>query len=291
MNKLILSVLTVISFSNIYGQEMKMPNDAKADASVSHDGHATMNMSGMSDSGAKGSQQITIQPEDAEYYPVDMASMGVGPFGLLLVDQLEYRAHDGDDFLRWDAEGWYGGDINRFWVKTEGEQTLQGPDAGTAQVHGYYSRLVSPFWEAQAGIRFDTNWGSSNNSDLLFGAVGLQGRAPYNFEVTPVLFLSENGDLSARLTASKDYRITQRLIAQPRFESEISAQNVPEFGIGSGFNYVELGLRLRYEIRREFAPYVGINWERKLGRSADFSRADGEDPSLLSVVAGLRVWF
>lgn len=256
-----------------------------------HKDHSSKAMPGeaMSDHGMMA--QPTINPKDAEYYPYDLKSMGAGPFGLLLLDQLEYRLGSGDDQFRWDAEGWYGGDFNRFWFKTEGEQTVQGPSAGRAEIHGYYSRLIAPFWDAQIGLRYDQLWEPGNDPSRFFGAIGVQGFAPYRFEVTPALFISEDGDFSARLTASKEYRVTQRLVAQGRFETEIAAQDVPKFGVGAGFNSVELGFRLRYEIRREFAPYIGVSWERKLGETADFARQGGEDPDVLHFVAGLRLWF
>lgn len=260
----------------------------KADA---HQGHSSKKMpdEAMSDHGMMS--QPTIDPKDAEYLPYDLMSMGGGPFGLLLLDQLEYRLGEGDDQFRWDAEGWYGGDFNRFWFKTEGEQTVQGPSAGRAEIHGYYSRLIAPFWDAQIGLRYDQLWEPGNDPSRFFAAIGVQGFAPYRFEVTPALFISEDGDFSARLTASKEYRITQRLVAQGRFETEIAAQDVPKFGVGEGFNSVELGLRLRYEIRREFAPYIGVSWERKLGQTADFARQAGDNPDVLHFVAGLRLWF
>jgi len=248
----------------------------------------------MSDDGlihAGTASQPTIDPKDAEYEPYNLKTMGAGPFGLLLVDQLEYRLHEGNDLLRWDAEGWYGGDFNRFWFRTEGEQTLQGPSAGRAEIHGYYSRLIAPFWDAQVGLRYDQQWEPGGDPSRGFGALGVQGFAPYRFEVTPTLFISESGDVSARLTATKEYRITQRLIAQGRFETEVAVQDVPKFGVGDGFNYVELGLRLRYEIRLEFAPYIGVNWERELGQTASMARRAGDDPDVLSFVAGFRIWF
>ncbi len=235
--------------------------------------------------------QPTIAPEDAEYLPYKMESMGVGSFGLLLFDQMEYRLNDGSDLLSWDVEGRYGGNVNRFWFKTEGEQSLQDDSNGNAEIHGYYSRMIAPFWDAQVGLRYDPIWQSGKTSSRYFAALGLQGFAPYSYEVTPVIFISENGEVSARLTASKDFLFTQRLIAQARVETEVAAQAVPEFGVGSGFNYVELGLRLRYEIRREFAPYVGVNWERKLGQTSSLARKEGDGIDSVSVVAGLRLWF
>ena len=285
--------LVVANGQNIAPAEQhKHTNETNSPAKTDpHTGHSTMNMPGQTMSEHGIMTQPTIDPKNAEYVPYDLKSMGAGPFGLLLVDQLEYRLHEGDDLFRWDSEGWYGGDFNRFWFKTEGEQSLQGSSAGSAEIHGYYSRLIAPFWDAQIGLRYDQLWEPGSDPSRFFAAIGVEGFAPYRFEVTPTLFISEDGDFSARLTATKDYRITQRLIAQGRFETEIAAQDVPKFGVGDGLNYVELGLRLRYEIRREFAPYIGVNWERKLGETASLARQGGEDPDVLSFAAGVRIWF
>jgi copper resistance protein B len=237
------------------------------------------------------STQPALDPIDAEYFPYKLDGMGAGSFGLVLIDQFEYRVTDGDDLLRWDVEGWYGGDFNRFWFKTEGEQALSGPSTGSAEIHGYFSRLIAPYWDAQAGLRYDQSWDPKKNRSRVFAAIGVEGLAPYRFEFTPTIFVSEDGDVSARLTATKDIRFTQHLVAQGRFETEIAAQDVPEFGVGDGFNYVELGLRLRYEIRRELAPYLGVNWERKTGETARYGQEMGEDRETLSFIAGIRAWF
>lgn len=124
-----------------------------------------------------------------------------------------------------------------------------------------------------------------------FAVIGVQGLAPYWFEVTPALFISDDGDVSARLTASYDLLFTQRFIVQSRIEVNAAAQDARKFGVESGFNDVELGLRFRYEIRREFAPYIGVNWLRKLGDTADLAREEGDDVDALGVVVGFRLWF
>jgi len=121
--------------------------------------------------------------------------------------------------------------------------------------------------------------------------VGIEGLAPYWFELDAQAFLSNKGDAHLRIEGSYDQRITQRLILQPAAEVNLAAQDVPELGIGSGVSDIELGLRLRYEIAREFAPYVGVNWERKLGGSADYARAAGDGASATSLVMGIRFWF
>tara|TARA_R110001599_G_scaffold143302_1_gene324202 strand:- start:1122 stop:2180 length:1059 start_codon:yes stop_codon:yes gene_type:complete len=200
-------------------------------------------------------------------------------------DRLEYRARDGKDGYLWDVQGYYGGDLNKFWFKSEGEDSF-GEPVESAEVQALYSRAIAPFFDLQAGVRQDLT-----GPDRTHAVIGLQGLMPYMFEVDAAAFLSSKGDLTARIEAEYDQRITQRLILQPRAEANLSAQDIPELGIGSGIDYLELGLRLRYEIMREFAPYVGIEQEWKLGASRDYARAAGEDASVTNYVVGVRFWF
>ena len=207
--------------------------------------------------------------------------------GMVLIERLEARiaTDGGEDGYVWDAQGWYGGDINRFVLKTEGEGTFGGA-LEDAEIQALYSRAIGPFFDLQAGVRFDPEPDSRTHI-----VVGVQGLAPYMFHVDGALFLSDRGDLTARVEAEYDQKITQRLILQPRIEAEFSAQDIPEREIGAGISKVEPGLRLRYEIVREFAPYIGIEYEAKLGETADIARANGEDPDGLKAVIGLRAWF
>jgi copper resistance protein B len=212
-------------------------------------------------------------------------------FGLLLFDRLEYAFGEDEDALVWDVQGWYGGDYNRLWVETEGEDAVAGGEGGEAEAQVLYSRLIAPFWDLQAGLGYQRRYGPGPDHDRVFAVVGLEGLAPYWFEVNPELRISEDGDVSAHLEAEYELLLTQRLILQPRFETAIAAQEVEELGVGQGFNYVEAGLRLRYEIKRELAPYIGISWNRLLGETADLARDEGEDDDELSLVLGVRVWF
>lgn len=212
-------------------------------------------------------------------------------YPFVLFDQLEYRLNDGKDTFRWDVTGWYGGDYNKLWIKTEGELLASGRAAGEIENQFLYSRLITPFWDAQIGLRYDDAWGPSSNPSRNFAVIGLEGFAPYRFEIEPALFISEDGDVSAKLTASADLFLTQRLILQPRLDTELAVQDAERFGIGSGFNNIELGLRLRYEIRHRFAPYIGIHWRRLLGETASLARRGGEDVETIGAVIGLRLWF
>ncbi len=201
-------------------------------------------------------------------------------------EQFEYRNQEGRDSLKWDAQGWYGGDYNKLWLKTEGEKPA-GDKVEKAEIQALLSHMVTDFFDVQAGLRYDPE----PNPRRSYAVLGLQGLAPYYFETDAALFLSNKGDLSARFTAEYELLLTQKLILQPAMEINLAAQDVKALGIGAGVTDIELGLRLRYEIRREFAPYVGVNWERKLGQTADLARRDGEDTEIPSLVAGIRLWF
>ncbi len=204
----------------------------------------------------------------------------------VIVDRLEVGFGDEEEGWTWDAAGWTGGDINRFWWKSEAEGDFDGE--GEGEVQALYSRAISPFWDVQAGVRQDFREDGGDPTHLV---LGLQGLAPYWWEVDAAVFLSTEGDLTARVEAEYDQRITQRLILQPRVEIEASAADSPDQGLGSGLAHIEAGLRLRYEIAREFAPYAGVEWSREFGDTADFTRAAGGEPEHTRFVIGLKAWF
>jgi copper resistance protein B len=206
--------------------------------------------------------------------------------GKLLVDGIEARIRDGRDGYAWDAQGWYGGDIDKLWVKTEGEGEFGGA-IEAAEVQALWSHAIGPFFDLQAGLRYDIR----PRPDRGYLVLGVQGLAPYWFEVDAAAFLSSKGDLTARVEAEYDQRITQKLILQPRLAFDLAAQDVSELGIGSGLSTAELGLRLRYEIKPQFAPYVGVEYERSFGDTADFRRAAGEEVGGWSFLLGVRAWF
>lgn len=216
--------------------------------------------------------------------------MDTKTYSLVLFDLLEYRRSGDANPLGWDFLGWVGGDFTRFWVKSEGYVATVG-GAGEGELQGLYSRLIEPFWELQTGLRLDTRYGPGPDRTRLQAVVGLEGLAPYWFELEPALFVSTSGDVSARVTATYDVFLTQRVLLQPRLEVNAAIQKVPEFGVGSGLNDTELGLRLRYEVRREYAPYLGISWVRRYGATADIARQAGEQVSDPAIVVGIRAWF
>lgn len=203
-------------------------------------------------------------------------------FSKVMVDELEFTTGRGDDGYRWGGEAWIGGDINRLVLKTEGEGAS---DLHEAEVQALYSRAIGPYFDVQAGVRHDI----TPNPSRTYAVAGLEGLAPYWFEVEAHAFLSDKGDLFGRVGASYDQLVTQRLVLQPRAELNIAAQDAP--GVAGGLTDLALGLRLRYEIKREFAPYIGISYERKIGGTADLARAAGEDVGGTRFMFGLRAWF
>ena len=211
-------------------------------------------------------------------------------FGSIQVDELEYQLRDGPDTVRWDAVGWYGGDYNRLWIKTEGEWLVTDGHGGNAEAQGLYGRLIAPYWDAQVGVRYDLYATERSDKSRGFVVLGLEGLAPYWFEIEPAVFISQDGDVSARLTVTYELQTTQRLILQPRFDIDAAVQSVPEFGVGEGIDEIALGLRLRYEIPREVAPYIGLVWQSSYGETADLRRAIGEKTEDVAGVIGIRVW-
>lgn len=205
-------------------------------------------------------------------------------FTFLLLDRLEYRWQKGDNAAVWDAQAWWGGDSNKLWLKSEGEKAAGHTEE--AEIQALYARRIAPFWHLQAGVRHEARPEPAQN----YAVLALQGMAPYWLELDASLFMRA-GELSGRLEAEHDLLLTQRLILEPSLEVNFAGAAGPARGIGKGVNDLELGLRLRYELRREIAPYIGVTWTRKAGDTADLVRAGGEDASVLALVAGIRLWY
>lgn len=202
----------------------------------------------------------------------------------VMVGELETDDSNNDP-LSWDAQAWIGKNLNKFWFKTEGEM-ING-DTEEVEVQALYSRAISPFWDFQAGVRHD----AKPTPDQNWGVIGFQGLARYYFEIDTALFVGESGNTAFRFNAEYELLFTQRLILTPELEMNFYGKDIPGIGVGSGLSDLNLGLRLRYEIRREIAPYIGINWWKKYGNTADFSRIGGEPTNDTSVVAGIKFWF
>lgn len=219
------------------------------------------------------------------------AQMGGNTYTYVAFDDLEYAGGFDARPVVFDGQAWWGGDFDRLWLKLDG-------DAGTADgsrevefgAEALYSRAVTPFWNLQAGVRVDhaSEDGGTTRPRL---SLGFQGLARYWFEIEAFALVGEDGDVTGSLEASYDILLGQRLILEPELEIAVASEAIPEFGLGSGFTEGEFGARLRYEIAREFAPYIGWSWERAFGDTANLIRAGGGDPTQGSFVVGLRVWY
>jgi len=230
---------------------------------------------------------------DDYYDPAEMAkareavkaSHGAQWHSLILAERFEYQSNDGDELAVWEGQGWLGGDIRRLWVKTEGEYNTGDERFEDAEIQMLYSHAVSPFWDLQTGLRYDIN------PSRTYAVIGVQGLAPYWFELDGSLFLSNKGDLSARFEAEYEFRLSQRLMLQPRLELNAAFSDDDAIGVASGLSTLDTGLRLRYEIKRAFAPYIGVSWSQALGDTRKLRRANAEASDQLSIVAGIRFWF
>ena len=202
----------------------------------------------------------------------------------VLFDQFEAQLVHGEPGARWDSRSWIGGDIHRVVIRTEGEAVDGILDAAEAQV--LYSRAFSPWWEAVAGVRFDARPSPSHT----WFAIGVQGLAPQMIDVQATAYIGQSGHLAARLELEHDLHITQRFVFQPLVELSLEGSDDPDRGIGAGLSTGEVGVRRRYEIKRELAPYACVVWHRKLFGTGDAARARGADAGGWHVVAGLRWW-
>ncbi len=210
---------------------------------------------------------------------------GAARTGYLLVDRLEGWDNAHGSGQAWEARGWYGGDIDRLWLRSEGER--EGGRTTASSLELAYGRAISPWWDMLIGARQTFAPGRARTS----AAFGVQGMAPYKFEVSAMLYVGEGGHASLHLEGEYDVLLTNRLILQPRLEAELAARDDPAHRTGSGLASVEGGLRLRYEVTRRFAPYVGVEHLRSFGDTTDLRRADGEAARETRWVAGLRFWF
>ena len=202
-----------------------------------------------------------------------------------LLDRLEVTDGDGPRELGWEAQVWIGGDVRKLWLRSEGHADGGRVESGDIEV--LYGQGIRAWWDVVAGIRHDIGEGPSRS----WAAVGVQGLAPYKFELSATGYLGQAGRTAARLEAEYDTLFTNRLILQWRAEANLHGKDDPALGIGSGLSNLEGGLRLRYEIDRQFAPYVGLERGWSFGRTADLRRADGKPASETRFVAGVRLWF
>ena len=257
-------------------------------------------MKGMDHSRMEGMQPAK-QPQTQSRTPIppltdaDRAAVYNAPGGhevhdsalnsFFIFEKLEWQDADDGSALNWEAQGWIGGDVDRLWLRTEGERTNGKTEE--AEVHALWGHAISPWWDLVGGVRQDFKPGDPQT----WAAFGIQGLALYNFEAKATAYLGEGGQTAARLEGDYDILLTNKLILQPTAEFNFYGKNDPQRGVGSGLSESEVGLRLRYEIRPQFAPYVGVTWNRSYGKTADYAREEGEDNSEARLVVGVRVWF
>ncbi len=203
----------------------------------------------------------------------------------LVFDQFEYQDADEGSVFAWDASGWIGGDIDRLWLRSEGERVDGHTEEAELQL--LYGHAIGPWWEAVAGVRQDFEPGEPQT----WAALGVQGMPLYGLETEVTAYLGEGGQSALRLEGEYDILLTNRLILQPELEVNLYGEDDHARGVGSGLANTEFGLRLRYEIHRQFAPYLGVSWNRTYGDTADLVREEGGDREETRFVAGIRFWF
>jgi copper resistance protein B len=265
-----------------------------------HAGHAMGDMPAMHDMGnmKMGPMQGGSAPADARnpdysdgIAPSAMHGMAMhdmddtAPSATLLLDRLEAFAGQGGHGQSWEAEGWYGNDADKLWLRSEGERENGGPRDGDVEL--LWSHAVATFWDTQLGVRSDFGEGPKRQ----WAAFGLQGLAPYWFELEATAYVGQGGRTAARVRAEYELRITQRLILQPELEVNAYGKDDARRLLRSGISSVEGGLRLRYEFTRTFAPYVGVAWEHLTGGTADLAAEQGRRITDRRWVAGVRLWF
>jgi len=202
-----------------------------------------------------------------------------------MLDKFEVRNADGSNSLVWEGEVWLGQDLNKLWLKSEGER-IDGK-IEESEIEFLYSRAIAPFWDAQIGIRHDEVEDESRD----YVTLGIKGLAPYYFETDASVSLGKNGQTKLNASIEYELMLTQKIVLSPEIEFNVYAKDDIVMRVGSGLSNIEAGLRLRYEIKREFAPYIGVNWNKKFGTSADIATSQGHDISATQLVAGFRAWF
>ena len=206
-------------------------------------------------------------------------------YTFVLLDQLEWQGGESTNGVSWDAKGWIGGDRNRLWLRTEGQ--ADNGRLGDAEAQLFYGRAIARWWDFVVGVRQDVRPGPAQT----WAAFGVQGLAPYWFEVEATGYVSDGGQTAVRLEADYELLLTNRLVLRPLVELNLYGKSNVERGIGSGLSSSELGLRVRYEFRRELAPYVGVSWNNSFGETKEIAETLGEPASSVRFVAGVRLWY
>jgi copper resistance protein B len=294
--------VVVLNLSFARAQNPETPDDphaghAPASAPTGHEDHSSS--SAPAEAGGAGMDHGSMQggspPPDARDPHAYSGGYDLGPlplrlgdthnFGSLLVENLERVRTNDNSSTAYDLQAWYGRDYNRAVLKAEGD--IDDGKLQDARTELLWGHAVAAYWDAQLGVRHDGGIGT----DRGWLAFGVQGLAPYWFEVEAFAYVGEQGRTALRFTVEYELLLTQKLVLQPDIEANFYGKRDVERELGSGVSDLTAGIRLRYAIRREFAPYVGIEWAGKFGETEDFARLAGEDTKETRFVAGLRFWF
>jgi copper resistance protein B len=257
-----------------------------APAYAQHEGHETATEPPTAPDGAPPWDQAEAfygEAEMAAARRTGLQSHGNTVTGFVMADRLEFQSGDDEDLVLWDLQGWRGGDLNKLWVKAEGAYGIDDDAFEEAEAQMLWSRAISPFFDLQAGVRQTVEPDARTDA-----VIGIQGLAPQWFEVDVAAFIGE--DITARAEAEYDLTLSPRLVLQPRLELELAADDIPELGLGSGLTHAAAGVRLRYELSRQFAPYVGVEWQAASGETGDLIEAAGGESEQTVLMIGLRAW-
>ena len=238
---------------------------------------------------ASQASSLALQQPMGPMSPREMADMmqmdDARPFATLSFDELEARDTHSGTAAAWDSEGWYGGDYNKIRLRSEGERLNGVTSDASAEL--LWDRIVTRWWSLQLGARHDFG----NGPGRTWAAVGIEGTAPYGIATQATVYVGEEGRTAARLKLEYDLYLTQRWILRPKVELNVYGSADSERHLGAGLSDAQIGIRMRYEFRREFAPYVGLDWLRLAGSTSELRRAAGGSASDLQFVAGLKFWF
>ncbi len=277
----------IAAFTNIFGVAILLVSLGSVRANAQSIARNAPNTSGQAPYAQPGSSVIP-SPEAAPTYPKEEpSSMGEDRiFWHALFTQFEGRSNGPENELRWDGEAWVGTDMNKLYLQSEG--FVENGKAGDGITEALYDRPIPHlrYFDVQAGVRYDLD----SNPGRTWGAIGIEGLAPEFFEFQPTFYFSDGGRVAGRVNGSYDILLTNRLILQPQFELNFYNKSDPGRGIGSGLSELDTGLRLRYEISRKFAPYIGVAYAGKFGETADFTRGEGGIVHDVRFIFGIRVW-
>ncbi len=227
------------------------------------------------------------EDKECKFYPVK--PMEPLYYGQFLIDRAEYNI-EGKKSADYEITAWYGGDYRRVWLELEGEHDFSKGEGDLEKADILYGKLISPFWDIRGGVGYTGSYGNGSENRTMV-LVGLKGLAPYFFEVDTNLRLTNKGEVYGDFEAEYDMLFTQRLILQPRIDTTFSFSKIEELGIGTGINNIKLGFRLRYEFKREFAPYIGFSYTKLFGQTKRFAKDEGKSTNYTDVFIGIRMWF